>query len=455
MRAIRRANLALISVLAVAAFSSIAHAAALPLFSSADEIGHFDYAYQVWHRSLPEFYEGVVVEQVRGTRIPVQWVSQHPPLFYVMLAPVVGPLTDSGHILIAGLAARGVNIVIGIAATAASIWAARQSFPRSPSLTLSAGLVCAATPWLRGTAGAIYNDPLAILICALLFGVTARMIRVAPSRRTWLSIMLLAAAALLTRLSLVVVVSACLLALIVEALVRGAGRRQMGRWSGITGSALTSLGIVLTSGWFYLRNAHITGSFTGRHADWGLTHMNRTTRSIAEVAFDSATWPQLIGIFGTRATGWTWAFIMLVLVPSLIGFILVGRALLHGHTTTSDRAIGLLLGVSTVLVVAMQVHYATGGGAILPRYVLPVLLPIALTIGSGLISAKAFSFVALPLWSLGAAAVLARWWQTIPDFDGTHFLTMPRIAAVCVGLTFLAITSATFWIIRQRQSEGN
>lgn len=66
-------------VFVMALSASLARALAVPLFGSADEVGHFDYAYQVWHGRLPDFYEGVVVDQIKGQTIPVQWVSQHPP----------------------------------------------------------------------------------------------------------------------------------------------------------------------------------------------------------------------------------------------------------------------------------------------------------------------------------------------------------------------------------------
>jgi len=81
------------NVAAVLAFS-LAWAWSLTLLRNNDETGHFDYAYQVWHGRLPVFEDGVSVKPPFASIPPVQWTAQHPPLFYVIEAPFIGPFVD-------------------------------------------------------------------------------------------------------------------------------------------------------------------------------------------------------------------------------------------------------------------------------------------------------------------------------------------------------------------------
>lgn len=410
----------------------------LPLFSSADEVAHLDYAYQVWHHRLPDFYAGIVIDPVRGSGVPVQWVSQHPPLFYLLLAPVVGPLVDGGHVLAAGMAARGVNIALG----AAVVWsvgrAASSLFPRRRGLGDVAALVTACCSWLMGVSSAVYNDSLAALASTLTLWATGSIILRGESRRRCVVVVLAASACLLSRLNTVAVVAPCLVALVWEGLAGGCHHGRLGRWSGLTTALAAGVGILVTSGWFYLRNLRLTGSVTGGHPEWSQAHLGRHELALAEI-ITPASLRGLLSIFDP--TGHRSLLGALLLVMPAVGLVAVGgvnalvstrrpgerartvsrvRALRRTRFQRLRRRAGVvaLLVAATVLLLAIQLAYSRGGGAISARYILPVILPLILAVAAGLTSWRPLAPVLVTVWVLVWARSLVEWWGTLPTYYG-------------------------------------
>ena len=82
-----------------------------------DSPRHIDYAYAVWHGDIPRFEENLRIpafNKLRGTQYQNQPASNNPPLFYIIHAPIVGPLIDSGNWKMAIAAGRAFNLLIGI-----------------------------------------------------------------------------------------------------------------------------------------------------------------------------------------------------------------------------------------------------------------------------------------------------------------------------------------------------
>lgn len=441
-------RLAAAFVILVMLAGSTARALAVPLFGSADEIGHFDYAYQVWHGKLPDFYQGTVVDQVKGRQIPVQWVSQHPPLFYLILAPVIGPLTDAGHVLIAGMLARGVNMLIGGLAVGAVMFAVARAFPGRRAMALGAGLVTAMSPWMQGVSGAVYNDALATLLCTTSIGVTASALRRGPRSSTWPAITALACLAGLTRLSLMAVIIPCVSAVAVEGLARGRDRDRWGRLTGPLAAAISGVAVVATSGWFYVRNLRLTGSITGGHPEWSAEHLGRTTRDLGSLATDFSSWSSLLGIFSTGTADPDVVFLLLVLAPCVLGTIWSLSALLHRRVTSRDIAVVVLLGAVSMCVVAMQFKYSSGGGGLIPRYVLPIIAPLAACISAGLTGSRRATPFLVPLWAMAAATLLLSWRRSVTAPDATQFPTLPFAADAATAITLMAAGVATALVVR-------
>lgn len=423
-----------------AALQATVFATTSPLFSSADEMAHLDYAYQLWHGRLPVFDEGLRLEPGFGKRPPVQWVAQHPPLYYAVLAPLVGPLLDSGHVVAAGLVGRAVNALVAAALVVAVVWAARQVCPARRRVAVAAGVVVACNPWVVRVGGSIYNDGLAALWGTLLLGVTAQMIRRGISGPRLVLLGAAAAAALLTRASLAIVLLSCLAVLALDVLVRDR-RRVLASWTG-----LASVGLVAgaTSGWFYLRNLRLTGSPLGGDPQWSQQHLGRVERPLSEVVVDPATWKNLLALYSYGGLDPRLVTLLLVAGPLVLAVAVAAR---HGRGTSArDVVVLAALVVPTATALAQQAAYVAGGGAANPRYLMPLLLPIGVTLGLGIAGWRTLSFVAVPLWTVVAVLDLALWvrsaWQgQTPDAPGTSAVAAHLLLAVAVA----ALVAALAW----------
>ncbi|MDU0349587.1 hypothetical protein [Actinomyces sp. MRS3W] len=382
----------------------------IPLFGSVDEVNHLDYAFQLWHGHWPDFSEGPVIPG-SGPKTPlsVQAVSQHPPLFYLIMAPFAGPLTDSFGVLVAGLAARAVNVVLGAAAVAMIGYAARVAFPNNQLLAPVATLIAALCCSMLGVSGAVYNDTLATLLMAACIALTCLFIRLGPSRRRWALLAVVCCAALLTRLSLMVVVAVCMLAIVSEGMVRGPGRDRWGRWTSLVNGVGVGLLVVLSSGWFYLRNLRLTGTITGGHPEWAAEHFNTVQISVAELIMRPETWQRLMSLFvPVPALGRIG--LVLIVLPAICGLGAGAAAIARQRVTRADLAVAGLLGTEAMLIVAMQLKYSAGGGGLHPRYLLPTLLTLAIVMAGGLTCSRRLAGIVTGVWFAVWALFFVPWW---------------------------------------------
>lgn len=401
-----------------------------PLFSSGDEMAHFDYAVQVWHGDLPVFEDGLAVQTPWGSRPPVQWTSQHPPLFYLLLAPVVGPLYDAGHVYLAGMAGRALNSVIAAALCVAVMWAVRPLSGGRRHLPWIAGFAAASSFWVMGVGSAIYNDDIAALEITLVLGAALRLVTLPRERpgagavpsvpaSAWWVLGAAAVAASLTRLALLPLIAVVLAVLVLRGL---AAPGPLSRVAWVLRPTLVGLAMAAASGWFYLRNLHLTGSVSGGHPDWAMENTARTQPPVAEVATDPVYWAKLFGIFsaGNTPSGLTlWG---LLAVPVLLGLLLAGAAALRSADGEGPRpfplpGVVLLLGVAGGLTAMQFVYVSSQAGNLFPRYSLPLLTLTCLLLAWGLGGLRRATPVLFGAWATVA------WWQIV-----SWFLALPRSA---------------------------
>ncbi|MEP6776412.1 MAG: hypothetical protein ABJA50_12525 [Chloroflexota bacterium] len=429
----RRATRVFVAALIVAAAAgTLAFAAGVPAFSSGDEAAHVDYAFQVWQGHLPVFQNGLLMPLDVGIRPPVQWVAQHPPLFYLLVAPFVGPLIDAHHPVAAAMAARLFMVLIGVAVALAAVWAAKQVMPRSFShARFVAPLVMICSPWFLRLGGAVYNDILLMLVFIGLLGVTARIIRKGERKLDFLWLSLLLAGGALTRISFIPLAVACLAALAVSQLMHD--RRNIRAWGRIIGIPLTSA--LAAAGWFYIRNYELTGSFTGGHPDWAMQHLRRVDHSLGEVLGTSILWKSLLRQFAYSPRIGDFANVMLFVVPAACGFVLAATFVVREMIVRFRRTAFvdlLLLGLVTVCVmgvIAQQVLYVSAGGGANGRYFASLLLLFSLAIAVSLTAVKR-----LAPWLLGA-------WLAIHAAD--LFLDLRRIS----GLKYRPPSAPTYPVV--------
>lgn len=389
-------------VLACACLAAVAGAlvmvAAIPPYAYADETAHLDYAYQVWHGRLPEFLDGVRLELV-GAVPPVQWASQHPPAAYLLLAPVVGPLVDAGQPVAAAYAARAVTVLAAAGTVLAAGWAARWVTGGWGRTAVTVPVLVAAHVWLLRLGGAVYTDVFLMLVVTLLLGLSARWARVgrggAGPQVAWV---LLPAVASATRLAGVPLALLCVAAVGLTLALR----RSRSVHDCAVGVVLPVAAAAAASGWFYLRNLALTGSVTGGHPEWAVTHLERETPTLPEVLLSGGFWRLSFRQFAASAVWADRLNLLLFVLPAVVGTLLAGRALLRRRgpgAEDPDRVIALLLVGAVAGVTFQQALYVTGSGGAMGRYLAVLVLPFTLAVAAG-IARWRWSAALLVLWCL-------------------------------------------------------
>jgi hypothetical protein len=450
-------------------------------YATGDEPPHVDYAYQVWHGELPVFEDGLELRPDGAWLAPVQWTAQHPPLYYLLIAPLVGPLADAGHPVVAVYAARGVNVLLSGVFVLAAWWSARRLSRPGSILPVLVAFLAGAMPAAAHVGGNAYNDLLAATGVTVLFGLAATAVRRGLDARLIALLSLVAATCALSRLS------AALIAAVVAgvALAAGAVRAAQGRgrWAHVVALAVAGPAAVLaTSGWFYLRNVRLTGTVTGSHFDWALENQNRQVRPVWAVLADPETWLRLPDLFwwagrlppNTPLTATTLVVTAVLLVWTPLVIALVRRRSPVEHslvehplgalgappappvvatraTNGATRVDGLLqraLPVVALLVaVSVQVVYASSSGGVYPRYLLVVALPLCLGIAAGLAVRPR---LLVPAWTAVTVLDLAVWLSvelTAPPQPG-YYSELPVPAAVVGALAAVAVVGSAVLALR-------
>lgn len=445
-----RSPLALAVVTAIA-LSAVAAMVQAP-YATGDEAPHIDYAYRVWQGELPVFEDGLEHRPAGAWLAPVQWTAQHPPLFYAMVAPIVGPLAEAGHHVAAVYAARAVNVLLSgvlvLVAHASARVICRQRSLVPTSLAFVVAMMAAKS--LVGGSG--YNDLLAAVFATAAFGVAGATIRRGLDARTALALSLLASAAALTRLSAGIVVAVIAAVAALVGLIRAVQGR--GRWGPLIGLALGGPALVLAAaGWFYLRNIELTGNLTGSNFAWSVQYQGRVPKPLWLVMVEPITWLRLPNLFwwaGQQPPRTTYVMTTMVLTglalvwaPLVIAAI--GRVRSQGDLgdwadpTAADRwASGVLLVAPVTVVVATQLVFASNGGGVYPRYLLPVSLPISLAIAAGLCARPR---LLIPAWTAITLADLVGWVVAelrTPPAHAWYYTESAALSVVVAGVAVLA-----------------
>ena len=439
-----------------AVFAAIAIGFSAPPFNSGDEAAHFDYAVTVWHGHLPVFLDGLQIDPPFGQIPPAQWVSQHPPLFYAVLAPVVGPLWDSGQQYHAVLAGRAVNAVIAGLTVLAVGWAARRVVPTRPGAASIAAVVVSLTSMFLLVGGAVYNDLPNVAFGALAIGIGTTALRRGLSTRLVVLAAVVTAAGMLSRLTFAVFLLAVLVAFVCA--------RGGGWWNGLVGRAVAvvvaAAAPALAAGWFFLRNERLTGNIAGSQPVWAAEHLHRRPQGFVTTVTSPEFWTGVFSVFRGHYTAdvlWPWA---LLLAPLLLAVVVAGVPALRRngrvrvptassgrrrHPDDSDRVadvlVALLLLAVVALVVFLQIRFTMQGGGVHARYALPVVPVLAVVMAIGL---SGFGRVVSPLlvtvWVVAAGVD----WSAIVDLSAPAFhepatLTISRVAVVLAVVALVAV----------------
>lgn len=338
-----------------------------PPFYSFDETLEIDYVYQITQGHLPSFFDGPEFNPLH-LQYPydVQWRYQHPPLFYLIQAPVF-MVFDTLHHPIRGIwAMRGIEAILGICVIFASSWAARRIIGRSNAVTALVPLIVASN---RCFPSVVFNYTLASLWTILLIGMAASLIRTRPQDfatkqlLAWVIIVMLAP---LTRTSTIPIMCLCGLMVIVHLVASHC--RALRTWLGFVIAPLILA--ILGSAWFYIRLYRLSGSFTGSQPEWSSKHLGRNTslslwQALTDKNFYLASMAQYQNSSVT-ASAVGWVFVMaLTVVPLLWGMtIMIAKTVStrSSQKTYADREIGIMLVLALVGTIFQQVLFYKQGG---------------------------------------------------------------------------------------------
>ncbi len=355
-------------------------AATVPYFGGADERLHLDYAWHIGHGRFPQFHEGAKIPLYKKPP-PVQFVAHHPPLYYALQAPLTRYFIDvEGDVDAAAMAARMVNVGIGLVCVLALIWIGGVIDGSSMLYRIGIPAVfCSFLPFIK-ISSLIFNDALALLFAVLGIGLSWRILYEGPSRHLTLCLATVSALGMASRATHIgIVLIGCSAVWLNYLCVQRLGvKRSLQR--SIVPIAVVLSAVVLTIGWFYWRNYTLSGSWTRVAPQSWAVVLKREYKDVFRVLSELRMW-----IFPVV---WPYGYLPFSLQWYVVGPLITGLMTLYAVAIFRCRRLlhveqwlcGVLLGVVVLLSYAQQIVHATGYGAFNPRYLMLVYVVIAICI---------------------------------------------------------------------------
>jgi hypothetical protein len=375
-----------------------------------DEHAHMAYGYYVADGELPEIdsrdrYPASATELDQRVRTAPDddhrtvWVANHPPLYYVALAPVLTATEAAGHANAGIVGGRLLSIGFATLGVGFTYLLAREVSGGQGHVGVAAAALAAFVVQAQYTFSHAYNDGLAFLTTTAMLWAAARCVRRAPPPRAALLLSLTVAAAAATRaVGLLVGVAVVLAVVATRTLLDG---RRAGRpvYLATLHAAALALPTVLLVGWFYLRNLLLYGDIGG--SSYLLERFDRVPPqgSLLEIIFNSERWEliydRLVGytrfaepvqLSEGALSIWRWAALVAVLGALLAVAVgrPGGRRDADGQPALLSRAGSLILLLAVLTNCAVLVQHIAGGGSEWPRYLTPTLGAMATLAAIGL-----------------------------------------------------------------------
>ncbi len=403
--------------------------------NSGDTRAHVDYIWRVYNGEVPRLSDGLKYKPFNPTgsrRIQPQ--ANHPPLFYVINAPFVGPLLKSGDWQKAIGVARGINIFIGVLCVLALAWAGWLYGGRRGEIFAVAVPAIGVMLYRFSGLNIVYGpDYLLVLLTTLSFVGMYKVIKHGLKTRyvAWLGV--LAVLGMYTKAGYLPILASSLLSVGLAAFLHSAEdrRRQMLRAIFYTG--VIAAAVALAVGWFYyVRNYQTSGTWFRATPDE--YSGGRPYKSLSDVLLGEqfrALFYEKLAQNGPLST-----FITVLATAGLIG--LKKFNLKRFFRDKTRLALSAVLLIASLGVIAGQVTFAVGYGAVNLRYLLPVLLVIGLLLAYGLLEFK---------WTRGqlaaGAAVLLGLSTIFPGFAGFR----GRLQSFLDGASYNDISSVVVYAL--------
>jgi 4-amino-4-deoxy-L-arabinose transferase-like glycosyltransferase len=382
---------------------ALAYSVVNPLFESPDELNHYDFVrYLIDHHELPvqtlgkqtEYFEPPLYYSISSLvigAVPAEsYTPQLNPFFgyeayrfgvdnkalYIHSAQEDFPY--HGTALAAHLL-RGFSILMGVVSLIIAFRALCEVFNR-PAIALGGVALIAFNPQFVLVSSSISNDNLIILLSMLMIWLAIRIARFGMTMRRTLIMAVLAAAAVLTKLSAAVMILVLLAGMLIA-------RTPWRKWLS-TLAIVGATGLIL-AGWWFLRNLWLYGEPTGIRMwqqIWGWQSVAVNTSDIG-VALQNL-WTSYWGRFGwgqivlPEAVYWV---LSIVAFLSLIGLVRnlyaqrrrAGALLESAYSPDVDlRGLGILM-ITLGLVLGVSLWYGLVNPAgTAGRFWFPAIMPI-------------------------------------------------------------------------------
>jgi len=470
-----------ISYLSIVTFGAFT----LPWTGTADSYDHLDYVFQVYlgHLPAPTGHQWVPIGfpltagQLGDGR---QYASAHPPLFYLIAAGLAGWLLDSPHWSYGVLLIRMLNGLFGLIGVVVLAWAGwvlggRHRYALSVALPSIGAFTFA---YLRFSSD-VYNDLLVTVLSMSALTLSAVVLIRGMTRARFLSLTLICIAVMGTKATFVLTLAASVVAVVVAVVLHGNGTLRRRTLTASGSAALLLAAPIVVFGWFYARNASLSGSWyrSAPKSPVGSRSDKTLLGNLANPEFYEIVPSGLVGRgtaeFARLADLISWDVFIVGTLMSLIVALLILRKSRRRPSIVEIGLVTMFLG-HLVGSYVIQLSHATGFGAYNWRYFLPSTISVALIIGGGaalipragpalvamlniaLWAANAYSFVVYAAHRVGIAG---------DDFLGTASLLsaangappwIPAVALVIAGLATLGAcaTSYALFASKTRQRPG-
>lgn len=367
-------------------------------FRPPDESAHVDYAVRIaLDGHLPSLADTIrhSFEHQRG--IP-QHTANHPPLFYLLISPLIGLGAGQPDGIWAVFAARAVSAVFGaLTVVMVAAFAQRLGGGRRPDLVVGAAAVVASLPTFVPVSAFVHNDGLATAAAAAAFVGMAVLLHDGLRLAPYLGVLLASTVAVATRAQGVGTVALCMAGVVLAGAIGGTGRWSWrGAWRGLAGALLIGGVAVASVGWFYLRNIDLYGDAAG--SAFVIERMELGGHSVSALAavlnpttpltlFGVLPWWWFTGSEADYPSPFDVTVASLILIATAVGaaMLVAGRwragrsdprsELLDPAVTTrlSARLITALFALAVAGSAAMAISHVVAGGNLQFRYMFPAL----------------------------------------------------------------------------------
>lgn len=445
-------------------------ALAVPLFLPADESAHVDYASRVYD-GIPRagvFIPTAEMSELGQKRVP-QHVSNHPPLYYWLAAPLVrlaDAQSDGSWLVLLRLAGVALSCVtVVLTAVLARLVLARQRRELQAGVAVAAAGVVAVVPSFVAASGSVQNDALQLVLAALALVLAVRGYRRGFPVPLLLTTAVVCGAGMLTRVAFAPVVVAVVLVVVLGTVQEDPGvtrRAGTGRrwWLAAVRSGVIAVVTLLAAGWFYLLNLVRYGDPTGGAAVYPLVRQRTSAAStVLEQFVDPRMWWHQIAQFGGAQAGTQPKTpVQAVVAGALLVVVLVAAAGAVRHRRVLaglDRRTWWLLGVLLLVFLICYAELAghvVSKGSLNNRYLLSALsfLGVAggllLVVGGGRRLAVLAS-VAVALELAGALEFTAAVARRQPGLRETGWFDAIAGSAAGTGVPAAAVLLTTLLVV--------